>query len=172
MSNSKSSVLVLKLFSIQSISSRCIPLFVQTFSKTELLGQNSPVSGSHWPLLHLTQVVTTDKLECTCSVRKNPAPRATHPGEKHLSETFFDIMYNMRRFILSRGAIINFSLEIPQKRPKNNNFLNIYLIRNWEYEPWYKIKWLRWFWQNFCVSTNFATFLWKNYHSKCSHKGT
>ena len=63
--------------------------------------------------------------------------------------------------VLSRGVTYNFSLETPQNRPKNTNFLNIHQIKNWEYETLCKNKWLRRWWQNFWVSTNFATFLIK-----------
>ena len=59
------------------------------------------------------------------------------------------------------GVTYNFSLETPQNRPKNTNFLNIHQIKNWEYKTLCKNKWLRRWWQNFWVSTNFATFLIK-----------
>ena len=60
-----------------------------------------------------------------------------------------------------QGVTNNFSLETPQNRPKNTNFLNIHQIKNWEYKTLCKNKWLRRWWQNFWVSTNFATFLIK-----------
>ena len=53
------------------------------------------------------------------------------------------------------GVTINFSLETPPKRPKIFNFLNIHLIRNWEYEPYCKIKWLRRFRQKFSSFDHF-----------------
>ena len=61
------------------------------------------------------------------------------------------------------GVTHNLSLETPQNRPKNTNFLNIHQIKNWEYETLCKNKWLRRWWQNFWVSTNFATFSIKKF---------
>ena len=77
---------------------------------------------------------------------------------------FFDTMYNIMIFIFQffPGGTNNFSLETLQKRHRNSNFLNIYLIGKWEYEPWCEINRLRRWWQNFWASTNFATFLSKN----------
>ena len=70
------------------------------------------------------------------------------------------------------GVTNNFPLETPQNRPKNTNFLNIHQIKNWEYETLSKNKWLRRWWQNFWVSTNFATFLIKKkYDFKYRHMG-
>ena len=61
----------------------------------------------------------------------------------------------------SRGDHKYFFIRNLQKKTKNSNFLNIYQIKNWEYEPLCKNKWLRRLWQNFLVSTNVATFLIK-----------
>ena len=60
--------------------------------------------------------------------------------------------------VLTRGVTFNVPLENPQKRLKNANFRIIHQIKKWEYEPLRKNEWLRRFWQNFWVSTNFATF--------------
>ena len=71
-------------------------------------------------------------------------------------------MYNILRLffpVLSKGVTNNFPSETPWNRPKNTNFLNIHQINNWDYEPLCKNKWLRRWWQNFWVSTSFATFL-------------
>ena len=46
----------------------------------------------------------------------------------HLSERFFDILWNMTGIILSivKGGQFLFSIRKPQKRPKNASFLNIH----------------------------------------------
>ena len=60
--------------------------------------------------------------------------------------------------VLFRGVTFNVPLEKPKKDQKILTFRIFIKSKKWEYEPLRKNEWLRRFWQNFWVSTNFPTF--------------